>query len=118
MLWIPAGAVAVPVTWQLAAPTGLVPCARVHIVNVSELPGVLVSANEIVPAGVKTVPPVAVSCTLTVNVAVPPTTAVPVRGEIVVVVGREFTTMLVTALLFFQLLGFALYCSLMVPFPL
>jgi hypothetical protein len=87
-------------------------------VNVSEFAGVLVPANEIVPAGVKTVPPVAVSCTLTVNVAVPPTTAVPATGEIVVVVAREFTSMLVVALLFFQLLEFALYCPLMVPFPL
>ena len=91
MVCVPAGAVIVTVTWQLAVPTGLLPCARVHVVNVSELFGLLVSANKIVPAGVETVPPALASATVTVNRAVPPMTPVPVSGEMNVVVVRVFT---------------------------
>jgi hypothetical protein len=49
-------------------------------VNVSELAGLLVSVNEIVPAGVETAAPVLVSCTVIVKLAVPPIAAAPVRG--------------------------------------
>lgn len=81
---------------QVAVPTGLVPCARVHGVDVPKLAA---GVKATVPAGVETVPAlVAGSTTVAVHVEDWATRTVDGVHDTVVVVGRRFTVTVKAAL--------------------
>ena len=98
---VPAVEPAVNVALQLAVPTGLAPCARVHgvVVPNDEPVAVPVMANATVPAGVEAVPRlVARSTTVAVQIEVPPVLTLDGAHETVVVVGRRLTVTVKAAL--------------------
>ena len=89
----PTGAPNLSVTLQLETPLTLFPCARLHVLKVSE---VAVSLNAMVPPGLVVEAVKMTSFTWTVSVKLAPTTPIVLSDEIVVAVGTAPVAALTT----------------------